>query len=189
MMRAALAALIVIAHAGTQDQAKIDALVKKLDSPDWVEQAQAAKELAKIGKPVLGALRAVMLSDSPSAKYWASMISDSMGRTAAPADPAPSTTEAEIAASPNPKGFNPAANDLGSLVFACNNARHGPYEATFSRCLVCAKQKKFAFDYGADCYRCAVCKRAYTRKEIICDMCGQPPQGRIPIRAKTAAGL
>jgi len=186
MMRAALAALIVITGAGTQDPAKIDSLVKKLDSPDWVEQAQAAKELAKIGKPVLGTLRAVMLSDSPSAKYWASMISDSLGRTAAPPEPAP---EAEIAATPNPKGFNPGANDLGSLVFACNNARHGPYEATFSRCLVCAKQKKFAYDYAADCYRCAVCKRAYARKEIVCEMCGQPPQGRIPIRAKTAAGL
>ena len=189
MMRAALAALIVITGAGTQDQAKIDALVKKLDAPDWVEQAQAAKELAKIGKPVLGTLRAVMLSDSPSAKYWASMISDSLGRTAAPVEPPPSASEAEIAATPNPKGFNPGANDLGSLVFACNNARHGPYEATFSRCLVCAKQKKFAYDYAADCYRCAVCKRAYARKEIVCEMCGQPPQGRIPIRAKTAAGL
>jgi len=160
MMRAALAALIVITSAGTQDQAKIDSLVKKLDSPDWVEQAQAAKELAKIGKPVLGALRAVMLSDSPSAKYWASMISDSLGRTAAPADPAPATTESEIAATPNPKGFNPTANDLGSLVFACNNPRHGPYEATFSRCLVCAKQKKFAsahLDIDLSKSRCTGC--------------------------------
>src|SRR6185503_11630486 len=182
MMRAALAALILISSASHQDQAKIDSLVKKLDAPDWVEQAQAAKELVKIGKPALGALRAVMASDSPSAKYWASMIGDQLGRTGAPAVPAPSAPEADIAATPNPKGFNPGSNDLGALVFACNNARHGPYEATFSRCLVCAKQKKFAFDYAADCYRCAVCKRAYARKEIVCEMCGQPPQGRIPIR-------
>jgi hypothetical protein len=74
-------------------------------------------------------------------------------------------------------------------VFVCNNAAHGPYEATFSRCLTCAKTKRFAYDYGADCYRCAVCKKAYARKEILCDKCSQPPAGRIPIRAKTAAGL
>src|SRR6185436_15170949 len=72
MMRTALAALLLGFGAGTQDSAQISALVKKLDSPDWVEQAQAAKELAKIGAPVLPSLRAVMLSDSPSAKYWAS---------------------------------------------------------------------------------------------------------------------
>lgn len=188
MMRAAVAALLVISGAGMQDQAKIDALVKKLDAPDWVEQAQAAKELAKIGKPALGALRGVMLSDSPTAKFWASLISDSLSHVE-PSAPPPSTPEPDIAATPNPKGFNPGANDLGSLVFVCNNAGHGPYEATFSRCLACAKTKRFAYDYAADCYRCAVCKRAYARKEITCEKCGQPPQGRIPIRAKTAAGL
>jgi hypothetical protein len=184
MMRAALAALILIS--GSQDQAQIDALVRKLDSADWVEQAQAAKELARIGKPVLGALRGVMLSNSPSAKFWASMISDALSRPAAPSVSAP---DLEIAAGPNPKGFNPGANDLGALVFVCNNAGHGPYEATFSRCLACAKTKRFAYDYAADCYRCAVCKRAYARKEITCEKCGQPPAGRIPIRAKTAGGL
>lgn len=186
MIRTAVVALMVISSAGMQDQAKIDALVKKLDSSDWVEQAQAAKDLARIGKPVLGALRGAMLSDSPTAKFWASMISDSLSH-AAPS--APSMPEPEIAATPNPKGFNPGANDLGSLVFVCNNAGHGPHEATFSRCLACAKTKRFAYDYAADCYRCAVCKRGYARKEITCEKCGQPPQGRIPIRAKTSAGL
>jgi hypothetical protein len=189
MMRAALAALILLPNVGLQDAAQIAALVKKLDSPDWVEQAQAAKDLAKIGAPAASQLRAVMLSDSPSAKYWASMISESIGRTPSASVAPPPAPEPEPPSPPNPKGFNPGANDLGALVFACNNPRHGPYEATFSRCLMCAKQKKFAYDYAADVYRCAVCKRAYTRKEITCEMCGQPPQGRIPIRAKTAGGL
>lgn len=190
MMRAVLAALILLSHAGSQDAAQISALVQKLDSPDWVEQAQAAKELAKIGKPVLGSLRAVMLSDSPSAKYWASAISEAVARgTGAVAAPPPPAPEPEVSEKPNPKGFNPGANDVGSLVFVCNNAAHGPYEATFSRCLACAKTKRFAYDYSADCYRCAVCKRGYTRKEVTCEKCGQPPAGRIPIRAKTSAGL
>jgi len=189
MIRLAFAAALLLPGAVTQDQAQISQLIKKLDSYDWVEQAQAAKELAKIGQPVLGSLRAVMLSDSPSAKYWASAISDAVGRGSNPVTPPAPAPETEVSATPNPKGFNPGANDLGSLVFVCNNAAHGPYEATFSRCLTCAKTKRFAYDYGADCYRCAVCKKAYARKDITCDKCGQPPQGRIPIRAKTAAGL
>lgn len=187
MMRTALAALLLGFGAGTQDSAQISALVKKLDSPDWVEQAQAAKELAKIGAPVLPSLRAVMLSDSPSAKYWASAIGDAIGRNSHPSAEPPH--EPEPISGNNPRGFAPGANDLGGLVFVCNNPGHGPYEAMFSRCLACAKTKRFAYDYGADCYRCAVCKRGYARKEIVCDKCGQPPAGRIPIRMKSQGGL
>lgn len=191
MIRVVLAAAMLVSGAISQDQTQISQLVKKLDSTDWVEQAQAAKDLARIGKPVLGSLRAVMLSDSPSAKYWASVISDAIGRgpESATTPVTAATPEPEVSNTPNPKGFNPGPNDMGVLVFVCNNAGHGPYEATFSRCLGCAKTKRFAYDYGADCYRCAVCKKAYARKEITCDKCGQPPQGRIPIRAKTAGGL
>ena len=185
MMKLALGAVLILGIGRDQDSAQINALVKKLDSTDWVEQAQAAKDLVKIGQPVLGSLK----SDSPSAKYWASVISDAIGRgpsSTAPT-PAPVSTE-EISNLPNPKGFNPGPNDLGALAFVCNNPGHGPYEATFSRCLACAKTKRFAYDYGAECYRCAVCKRAYARKEITCDKCGQPPQGRIPVRAKALSG-
>ena len=188
MIRAALAALILLPGTpGPQDAAQIAALIKKLDSPDWVEQAQAAKELAKIGQPAAGPLRTVMLSDSPSAKYWASMISETLGRN--PANVAPPAPEPELPSTPNPRGFAPGATDMGALVFVCNTPSHGPYEPVFSRCLTCGKTKRFAYDYGADCYRCAVCKKTYLRKEVTCDKCGQPPQGRIPIRMKTSGGL
>ena len=192
MMKLALAAVLLLGIGRDQDSAQIQTLVRKLDSPDWVEQAQAAKELAKIGQPVLGSLRAVMLSDSPSAKYWAAAISDAVSRATALApapSPDPVAFDPDMPAIPNPRGFAPGANDLGALVFVCNTASHGPYEATFARCLTCGKTKRFAYDYGADCYRCAVCKKAYLRKEILCDRCSQPPQGRIPIRMKTAGGL
>jgi hypothetical protein len=186
-MRLTAAALAVLLGTGSQDAARMNELVKKLDSPDWVEQAQAAKDLAKIGRPALDALRPAVMSDSPSARFWASTISEAVLRnsSAAPA-PAPEPESAPIA---NPRGFAPGASDMGSLVFVCNNAAHEPYEATFSRCLTCGKTKRFAYDYGADCYRCAVCKKAYARKDIVCDRCGQPPGGRIPIRMKTAGGL
>src|SRR5215470_6592488 len=109
MMKLALGAALLLGIGRDQDSAQISALVKKLDSPDWVEQAQAAKDLAKIGQPVLGSLRALMLSDSPSAKYWASVISEAVGRGPSPAAaPAPAPApEPEIANTPNPKGFNP----------------------------------------------------------------------------------
>jgi len=189
MTRTILAALALFLGSGVQDQDRLADLVKKLDSPDWVEQAHAAKELAKIGRPALDALRPAVMSDSPSARFWASTISEAVLRNpgAAPASaPAPEPVTAPVA---NPRGFAPGANDMGALVFICNNPAHEPYEATFSRCLTCAKTKRFAYDYGADCYRCAVCKKAYERKDIVCDRCGKPPAGRIPIRMKTAGGL
>jgi len=94
-MKLALGAILILGIGRDQDSAQINALVKKLDSTDWVEQAQAAKELAKIGQPALGSLRAVMLSDSPSAKYWASVISDAVGRAPSSAAPAPAPAPAK----------------------------------------------------------------------------------------------
>ena len=136
MMKMALGVVLLLGIGRDQDSAQINALVKKLDSSDWVEQAQAAKDLARIGQPVLGSLKAVMLSDSPSAKYWASVISDAISRgpSPSPLPPTPVTPEPEISNNlPNPKGFNPGPNDLGALAFVCNNPGHGPYEASFSR--------------------------------------------------------
>jgi hypothetical protein len=189
MMRILVTVVAIAVGAGApQDAARTADLVKKLDAEDWVEQAQAAKELVKLGPPILPALKAAVDSDSPAAKFWASQISQAiMQKVPSPTEPLP--VNPEPVAVPNPKGFAPGPNDMGALVFICNNSAHGPYEATFSRCVSCAKTKRFAYDYGADCYRCAVCKRAYTRKEILCDRCGQPPAGRIPIRMKTAGGL
>lgn len=189
MMRILVSVVAIAVGAGApQDAARTADLVKKLDAEDWVEQAQAAKDLVKLGPPVLPALRAAAMSDSPSAKFWASQISEAVFRKV-PSPTVPLPVDPEPVSVPNPKGFAPGANDMGALVFICNNPAHGPYEASFSRCLGCAKTKRFAYDYGADCYRCAVCKRAYARSDISCDKCGQPPAGRIPIRMKTAGGL
>lgn len=184
MMRFAVSTLALLLGAGAQNAPQVGDLVKKLDSPDWVEQAQAAKELAKIGRPALDGLRAAVLSDSPSAKYWASLISEAVLRASGPAS-APPPADPEPASTPNPRGFAPGATDMGSLVFICNNPSHEPYEAVFSRCLTCAKLKRFAYDYGADCYRCAVCKKVYTKKDLKCDRCGSPPAPRMGIRMKS----
>ncbi len=189
MIRLMAGVLAVVMGAGIQDQNKAADLVKKLDSADWVEQAQAAKDLAKLGPPVVNALRPAVMSDSPSAKYWASIITDFVLQKSVPPPSLPLPVNPESVSVPNPKGFAPGPNDMGALVFVCNNPAHEPFEATFSRCLACAKTKRFAYDYGADCYRCAVCKRGYDRREILCEKCGKPPAGRIPIRMKTAGGL
>src|SRR5882672_3841253 len=186
MIRVLVSALAVLMGAGYQDSAKTAELVKKLDSTDWVEQAQAAKDLAKMGPPVLPSLRAAVMSDSPSAKYWASVITEAVLHTSVPPPSLPEPVAAEL---PNPRGFAPGPNDMGALVFICNNPAHGAYEATFSRCTSCAKTTRFAYDYGADCYRCGVRKKAFERKDIVCEKCGQPPAGRIPVRRKTAGGL
>lgn len=192
MIRLIACGLALLMGSGWQDRARTADLVKKLDSDDWVEQAQAAKELVKMGPPVLDSLKPAVMSDSPSAKYWASMITEVLlhKQVPPPALPLPVAPGAEPEmAVPNPRGFAPGANDMGSLVFVCNNPSHGPYEATFARCETCSKMKRFAYDYGADVYRCAVCKKAYERKDIRCDRCGQSPAGRIPIRMKTAGGM
>jgi len=187
MIRLMSGLLAVVMGAGMRDQQAAD-LVKKLDSEDWIGQAQAAKDLVKLGPPALEALRSAVMSDSPSAKYWASQISEVLLKSVPPPS-LPPAVNPEPGGVPNPKGFAPGATDMGALVFVCNNPAHGAYEATFSRCTSCAKTKRFAYDYGADCYRCAVCKQAYARKDITCDKCGQPPAGRIPVRMKTAGGL
>jgi hypothetical protein len=188
MIRLMAGLLAVAMGAGTTQQNQAADLVKKLDSEDWVEQAQAAKELVKLGPPVLNALKPAVISDSPSAKFWASQITEVVLHTGVPSPSVPLAVNPDPAESPSPRGFAPGANDLGSLVFVCNNPSHGPYEATFARCGTCSKMKRFAYDYGADCYRCAVCRKAYERKDIRCDKCGQPPAGRIPIRMKTSGG-
>lgn len=184
MIRLILASLVVMLGAGPQDPSRIADLVRKLDSADWVEQAQAAKGLAAIGKPALEPLAGVLRTESESGRYWASVVSQTIlrnsGASAAlpPSDPEPPP-------STNPAGFSPGANDMGSLVFICNNSAHEPYEVVFSRCLTCGKAKRFAYDYGLDGYRCAVCKKVYAKKDLRCDKCGQPPAPRMSVRMKS----
>ena len=184
MIRLLAGLVAVTMGAGVRDQQAAD-LVKKLDSADWVEQAQAAKELARMGPPVLQALRPAVNSDSPSAKFWAERITDAVLHQSVPPPALPLPVAPESEGGANLKVFTPGPNDLGALVFTCTTAAQGTYEATFSRCRSCAKTKRFAYDYGGDSFRCTVCKRGYEAKDITCDKCGQAPVGRTPVRVKT----
>lgn len=184
MMRLIAGLMLLLADAAPKAQDAAD-LVKKLASEDWVEQAQAAKDLVKLGPPVLQALRPAVMSDSPAAKYWASAIAEAVSHTEVPPPALPLPVAPETAATPNPKGFSPSASDMGSLAFICNTASHGPYEVVITRCSTCSKARRFAYDYGTDGYRCAVCKKAYEKSELKCDKCGKPPAPRINIRMKT----
>jgi hypothetical protein len=55
MIRLMAGLLAVAMGTGTTQQNQAADLVKKLESEDWVEQAQAAKDLVKLGPPVLNA--------------------------------------------------------------------------------------------------------------------------------------
>jgi len=185
MMHLIAGLLVLLAGAGLKAQDQAADLVKKLEAEDWVEQAQAAKDLVKMGPPVLPALRPAVMSDSPAAKYWASAIAEAVSHTSVPPPALPLPVAPETAATPNPKGFAPSASDMGALAFICNNASHGPYEVVITRCSTCSKARRFAYDYGTDCYRCAVCKKAYEKSDLKCDKCGMPPAPRMNIRMKT----
>jgi hypothetical protein len=185
MMRLIAGLLVILNGAGLKAQDQAAELVKKLSSEDWVEQAQAAKDLAKMGPPVLEALRPAVMSDSPAAKYWASAIAEVVSHTAVPPPSLPLPVAPETTSTPNPKGFSPSPSDLGALAFICNNPSHGPYEVVIIRCGTCSKTRRFAYDYGTDCYRCAVCKKGYERADLKCDKCGKPPAPRITVRMKT----
>lgn len=183
MIRLLAGLVAVTMGAGVRDPQAAD-LVKKLDSADWVEQAQAAKELARMGPPVLQALRPAVNSESPSAKFWASMITEAVLHQSVPPPSLPLPVAPESEGLGNPKVFSPGSDEMGALVFTCTTAAHGTIQATFSRCKSCAKTRRFAADYGGDSFRCTVCKRGYEAKDIVCDKCGQPPVGRTPVRVK-----
>lgn len=179
MLKLAMAAvLLVLAEAG-QDAARINGLIQKLDDPDWVEQAKAAKELAAIGRPVFDALRQATMSESQAKRYWASLIVEDVFRRekggAAPA-PVPAPAPADTgAAEPAMMNFGQGENDIGSIMFICNNAKHGDYEVVLTRCPNCAKAKRFTIDYKipGKGFRCTVCGKQYVN--LKCDQCGNPP--------------
>ena len=113
MIRITLGALALLMTAGPQESTRIVALIQKLDSEDWVEQAQAAKELVRIGRPAMDPLGKVLSSSSPTAKFWASMIAESVmrGSSTAPAAALPPTAP-ETVPDANPRGFAPGENDM-----------------------------------------------------------------------------
>src|SRR5438876_8388357 len=119
MIRIAGAALAILLAAGPQDTARIQGLVKQLDSVDWVDQAKAAKELVSAGKPALEALSKVSSNDPPAVRYWADTVSREIRRrTGESAPAAPPTGPQEVALSvPATPGFAPGENDLGSVMF------------------------------------------------------------------------
>src|ERR1043166_5387605 len=188
MRRLAAGALAILLAAGpSQDAAKIDALIKNLDHPDWVEQAKAAKDLAAIGRPAFDALGAAARSESPARRYWSGVIVEDIsrrrGNAPAPATPPPAPQEVALAVPVTP-GFAPGETDLGSVMFICNNPKHGDYECVLPLCRVCGKMKKFGYDYSAKCWRCSVCKREFPVAQMKCDRCGDPPGPRTRIRMK-----
>ncbi len=177
---AMMAALLVPGSSGPQDAAKISGLVKQLSAEDWVEQARAAQELARIGRPALNAVTdAAWKSNAPSIQFWSKAITEKVLGAGAPVVPAPAPAPEPAAAS-----FAPEENDVGSVMFICNNAAHGDYEVVLSRCPTCAKVKRFAYDYNASpaCFRCTVCKAKFAA--VKCDRCGTPPGPRTRIRTK-----
>lgn len=185
MIRIALAAaLLVPGSPGPQDAARIPVLVKQLSDNDWLEQARAAKELVQIGGPALNAVAdAAWKSNAPSIQYWSKAITEKVRGAGAPVVPAPAPAPVP-APDPAAASFAPEENDVGSVMFICNNASHGDYEVVLSRCTTCAKTKRFAYDYGSKpaCFRCTVCKAKFTA--VKCDKCGQAPGPRTRIRTK-----
>jgi hypothetical protein len=164
-----------------QDAATIKGLIQQLEADDWVDQAKAAKELARIGKPALDALSST-LSEAPSFRYW----SDAIFRKAAPAKaPAPAAKAPEPAAPPD-SGFNPGDDNVGNLMFVCNNPKHGDYEVVIKFCPSCGKSKRFFYDYEAQpaVYRCSVCRKVTPTTAMKCDKCGQPPGPRTRVRTR-----
>src|SRR4051812_39211846 len=121
MSRLMAGILALAMGAGMREQDQAAGLVKKLESDDWVEQAQAAKDLVKLGPPILNSLKPAVMSDSPSAKFWASQITEVLLHKGVPAPALPLPVNPDPMELANPRGFAPGATDMGSLVFVCNN--------------------------------------------------------------------
>lgn len=162
-----------------QDASTIKSLIQQLEAEDWVDQAKAAKELARIGKPALDALSATS-SDAPSFRYW----SDAIFRKVAPSKSPDPVAKAPEPAPAADSGFTPEETDMGGVMFICNNASHGDYEVVLKLCPACGKAKRFFYDYSLKpaAFRCSVCRKPFTA--VKCDRCGQPPGPRTRIRTK-----
>jgi len=191
MLKSAMAAVLLVLAGAGQDQAKINGLVQRLDDPDWVEQAKAAKDLVAMGRTVFDGLRSATLSESTAKRYWANVIVEEIYRRekggAAPVapTPAPATPPADTGSSePAAMNFGQGENDLGSIMFICNNTKHGDYEVVLSRCPNCAKAKRFTIDYKipGKGFRCTVCGKQYV--DFKCDQCGVPPGPKTRVKLK-----
>ena len=180
MTKIAMAALALLLAADAQDSTRIAGLVLQLGADDWVDQAKAAKELVGIGKPALEALGKAALHDSPAVRYWSDTVSREIFKRAG-APQVPASKEVPLAV-PVGEGFAPGEDDIGSVMFICNNSKHGDYECVLSSCRICGKQKKFAYDYSSKSFRCTICKREYA--PIRCDKCGEAPGPCTRIRMK-----
>lgn len=178
IIRLFAALLLALPPGGPQDAATIRGLVTQLSAEDWVDQAKAAKELARIGKPALDQLAKVTEKDPPSMRYWAEQIRSTVTKTPAPAAPPPPPPAEPV--------FTPEETDMGSILFICNNARHGDHEVLISRCTTCAKAKRYYYDYSLNppAFRCGVCKTVYATSSLKCDRCFVPPGPRTRIRTK-----
>jgi hypothetical protein len=189
MLKTVLGASLVVLLGTSQDAARIDALVRQLEDTDWVEQAKAAKELAGIGTAAFDALGKAAQSQSSSKRYWSGMIVEEIYRRgkggatpAAPVEPAPAPA---TAAEPAAMNFGQGENDIGSIMFICNqNAKHDDYEVVLTRCPTCGKTKRFTIDYKIPGrgFRCTVCGKQYS--DYKCDLCGKTPGVRPPAKLK-----
>ena len=187
MIRLMLLGVLLISLDPPQENARIRGLLQRLKGSDWMDQAKAAVELRDIGDTALGPLAAAQMDSSPALRYWAAAISDAIKgkgkKVAAPAPVARSTPPARKSSrrDVNPS-FKAASSDSGSVIFVCNNTRHGDYEVVISYCPVCAKRKRFSWDYSTKVIRCTVCKVAFTNHE--CNRCGNKRNPRRPAQIR-----
>ena len=184
MIRLMLLGILLVSIEPPQETAKINGLLQRLKGADWMDQAKAATELRNIGDRALGPLAAAQLDNSPAVRYWAGAVSNAIkgrGETAPPpVAPRPQPVRAPRR-DVNP-AFNAASSDSGSVIFVCNNTRHGDYEVVISYCPVCAKRKRFSWDYSTKVIRCTVCKVAFTKHE--CNRCGMKRNPRRPAQIR-----
>jgi hypothetical protein len=189
MMKAGLAACVVVLLGGSQDAARIDQLVRQLEDPDWIEQAKAAKELTAIGSQAFDALGRAAQGQSGSRRYWASVIVEEIYRRGrggaspgAPGGPVPAPAGGGEPAAMN---FGQGENDIGAIMFICNqNPKHDDYEVVLSRCPTCGKARRFTIDYKipGKGFRCTVCGKQYS--DYKCDLCGNSPGPRTRVKLK-----
>lgn len=73
-------------------------------------------------------------------------------------------------------------DEVGAVMFVCNDAKHGDREAVLRTCPSCGVKNRFFQHPSKPAFYCFDCEQRLPESKIVCDSCGKSPSN--PVRLK-----
>jgi hypothetical protein len=74
------------------------------------------------------------------------------------------------------------SDEIGAVMFVCNQTSHGDREAVIRTCPKCEGKNRFFQHPSKPAFYCFDCEEKLPESKIVCDGCGKPPSN--PVRLK-----